>query len=240
MPDRPTQPALPGPPGRHAASLTRSLFPACVATAEARAETWEGPLHPEEERFVQRAVARRRREFGAGRACARAALRALGLEAGAIPVGPDRAPVWPAGVVGSITHTRGFCAAAVARRRDLGGVGVDAERRGAVGPELVPRVCTPAEIRWMQAAASRSARDWATLVFSAKEAAYKALHARLGGRILGFHDAVLPEPPRGGEFCVSVVAEGLPPAVPARLRGRFRLSGRHVLTAVVLPTRGGD
>src|SRR5277367_2552834 len=68
-------------------------------------------------RELDRAVRARRTEFLAGRACARSALRKLadGRADDAIPIGPDRAPVWPAGIVGAITHAHGFAAAAVAR-----------------------------------------------------------------------------------------------------------------------------
>ena len=46
---------------------------------------------PEEEPTLARMVPARRREFAAGRTAAR---RALGRSV-AIPMGPDRAPVWP-------------------------------------------------------------------------------------------------------------------------------------------------
>ena len=46
---------------------------------------------------------------------ARAALTALGHQACAIPVGERRAPDWPRGVVGTITHDKGAALAAVLR-----------------------------------------------------------------------------------------------------------------------------
>lgn len=211
----------------------QDLFPASVVALEATEAMWDAPLSAEEARFVARAVPKRRREFQAGRACARAALGALGLAPAPIPVGPDRAPVWPEGTVGSITHTSGLCAVAVARREDFLGVGVDAERRGRVGPDLVGEVCTDPERRWLSETAA--AADGPTLIFSAKECLYKALHPLLDGAILGFHDAVMTCPPRAGVFWIELASAHRPEGLPARIEGRFRLAGDHVLTGVVLP-----
>jgi hypothetical protein len=78
-------------------------------------------VHCDELRLMASAVPRRRAEFAAGRACARAALRRLGINGWPLLVGSKREPLWPAGVVGSITHTDGLVAAAVSRRPHLPG-----------------------------------------------------------------------------------------------------------------------
>jgi 4'-phosphopantetheinyl transferase EntD len=210
----------------------QALFPGSVVAVEATEAMWDAPLAEEEARFVARAVSRRRREFQAGRACARAALGALGLPPRPIPVGPDRAPIWPHGFVGSITHTSGLCAAAVARGEDFLGLGIDAEQRGRVSGELVAEVCTEEERSWLAAGGDA---DAPTLVFSAKEALYKALHPLLGGAILGFHDASLPCAPRQGVFWIALARARRPVALPPRIEGRFRLEGDHVVTAIALP-----
>ena len=81
---------------------------------------------------------KRIQEFAAGRLCARRALGEFGRRGFPIPVARDRQPFWPAGVVGSITHTAGLCAAVVAERSRLAALGVDTELGGAVKPELWP------------------------------------------------------------------------------------------------------
>ena len=73
------------------------------------------PLHPQEEELVAQAAPKRRRDFALGRACARAALSDLGQPDAVIGQGENGAPLWPAGVVGSITHTKGYAAALVAK-----------------------------------------------------------------------------------------------------------------------------
>ena len=86
------------------------------------------------------AAQKRRRDFALGRACARAALSALGRGDAVIGRDDNGAPQWPAGVLGSITHTKGYAAALVAETHDAGGVGVDAERVGGVTQDLWPRL----------------------------------------------------------------------------------------------------
>jgi 4'-phosphopantetheinyl transferase EntD len=140
------------------------------------AEIWdEGQavaIHPDEEIHVARSALRRRRDFALGRACARAALAGLGHGDAVIAKGANGAPLWPPGIAGSITHTSGYAAALAAESSRFAGIGIDAERIGGVTPDLWPRLFTGAEqdrLR-MQADCLRAA----TLLFSAKEACYKA------------------------------------------------------------------
>ena len=71
-----------------------------------------------EARVVRHAVPERRREHATVRACARAALVQLGQRPVPILNDPDGVPVWPLGVVGSLTHCRGYrgCAGRAALR----------------------------------------------------------------------------------------------------------------------------
>ena len=82
----------------------------------------------------------RRRELENGRTYAKQALTLLGFRDVEIPVAADRSPVWPEGIVGSITHvTGGACghfAAAVARIRDVNAIGIDIERETGIHPRL--------------------------------------------------------------------------------------------------------
>jgi 4'-phosphopantetheinyl transferase EntD len=139
-------------------------------------------LHPDEERAVAGAVEKRRREFALGRTCAHAALAQLNRDAGSIARADDGAPVWPAGIAGSITHTQGYAAAVVAAAADFTGLGVDAERIGGVTQNLWPRLFNTGE-RDELARQSDPSR-LATILFSAKEACHKAGRER----VLRFHD----------------------------------------------------
>jgi hypothetical protein len=129
------------------------LFDPRVASHAVRFSDPLDPLYEEEARCVERAVEKRRHEFRAGRHCARAALRTLGLPAGPIPRRTDRAPGWPVGSVGSITHTgdlaSGLAAAVVAPDSVALGLGVDAESDSDLSDAITERIVTRAEYRFL-------------------------------------------------------------------------------------------
>src|SRR5215207_7627379 len=97
----------------------------CLATTSERGQS--APLLDAEKTAVSSLAPRRRREFALGRRCAREALRGLGFRGASIPPGPHGEPTWPDGVVGSITHTDRFWAAAACYRRSYRAIGIDAE-----------------------------------------------------------------------------------------------------------------
>jgi 4'-phosphopantetheinyl transferase EntD len=139
-------------------------------------------LHADEERAVAGAADKRRRDFALGRTCAHAALTQLNRDTGPLARASDGAPIWPAGIAGSITHTQGYGAAVVAAAADFAGLGVDAERIGGVTQDLWPRLFGTSERDDLSRQPDRS--RLATILFSAKEACHKAGRAR----VLHFHD----------------------------------------------------
>ncbi|MFL5884840.1 MAG: 4'-phosphopantetheinyl transferase, partial [Thermoleophilaceae bacterium] len=106
--------------------LIERVVPGNVVALETDQELLETELFPEEEALVARAVAKRRNEFVTGRALARRALSTLGVAPVAIGRGARGQPLWPGGIVGSITHCRGYRACAVARFDEIASVGIDA------------------------------------------------------------------------------------------------------------------
>lgn len=155
-----------------------------VALVAAHVDFVEGPLYPEEDDAVRRAVERRVREFRAGRMAARCALEDLGVPPCAIPRRADRRPVWPQAVTGSITHAGSLAVAAVADSTAVCGLGVDLEECGRIGAPLHDKLFTPAE----RARYRDAPDDWPTLLFSAKEAGYKAVNPVVGD-FIGFQEA---------------------------------------------------
>ena len=209
--------------------LFAGLFIDDVAVEVADLAAANEPALPEEEALVLRAVDKRVREVRASRHAVRRALARLGLAPAAIVHDAGRAPVWPAGVVGSISHTRDLCAVAVARRGHVASVGLDVERVEALSDALVERICTPAEIARLsrQGDVSRLAK----IVFSAKEAFYKAQHP-LTGRFLGFQDVELELELDDGRFVVCLSVDTPPFASGHRVEGAVRTTATHVATAV--------
>jgi 4'-phosphopantetheinyl transferase EntD len=149
------------------------------------------PLFPEEEEAVARAVGKRQREFAKGRECARAALGRLGHPAAPLLNGPEREPIWPTGVVGSVTHTDSYCAVVVARAADYTSLGIDAELTDPLEPAIAQRICTPSERAYLDGASD--AGTLARLVFSAKEAIYKCQFP-VSRQFLGFSDVEVAIP----------------------------------------------
>jgi 4'-phosphopantetheinyl transferase EntD len=180
--------------------VIEEIMPATAACAESFAVSRGTGLFPEEEALVARATEKRRQEFAAGRECAHEALSALGL--GKVPIlrGYRGAPQWPHGVVGSITHCTGYCAAAVARSGDLTAIGLHAEPDTALPGGVLELVSQPAErARLRDLSAASPETSWDRLLFCAKEAVYKAWFP-LTGRWLGFADAEITIDGASGTF----------------------------------------
>jgi 4'-phosphopantetheinyl transferase EntD len=214
--------------------MMERLLPPCVAVVEAAPEMWEAELLAEEAELVSRALPRRRHEFAAGRACARLGLSRLGFPPAPLLSGPDRAPLWPEGAVGSITHCAGYAAAAVARAAEVRGLGIDAETNQPLPEGVAELVCTPSERAWARAAPAGMI-NWPTLIFSAKESVYKAWQP-LTGEWLGYLDAELTIDTGSNAFEARLLVT--PPAVLGKdfqgFRGRFSASRDRVFTAVAL------
>jgi enterobactin synthetase component D len=131
---------------------------------------------------LRRAVLKRQIEFLAGRVCAQQAIERLtGHKPASIPSRLDRAPAWPLGIVGAITHTTGYAAALVASATHYQGIGIDCEVvLSADNLKLQRHICVPNELEALQVAH----RTWPpelllTLVFSAKESLYKCLYPQV-------------------------------------------------------------
>lgn len=127
---------------------------------------------------IQRAGTKRRAEHLAGRICARHALTAL-TGVGTVPaMGVDRAPVWPAGVVGAITHSPTWAAAAVGMQKCWRGIGVDIE------PVLPTEQALELSLQFAhareRARIQHEQQDVAlTAVFSLKESFFKAIYPQV-------------------------------------------------------------
>ena len=142
---------------------------------------------------IQRSVAKRQAEFLAGRLCARAALQQLdGLDC--VPaIGEDRAPVWPAHISGSITHSTGHAAAIVAHKTQWRGLGMDLENLLTLerAERLAGEILTPDELQRMAAGPREQIAQWVTLTFSAKESLFKALYPIVQKRFYFEHAELL-------------------------------------------------
>lgn len=176
----------------------------------------------------------RRVEFFAGRAAARRAMRALGHAAAPVPMGPDRAPVWPEGLVGSITHGGGVCAALVGRAARYCALSVDIEPDEDLPADLVEVICLPSERGWLDQQPPGDRGRMARLIFSAKETVFK-LQYPLCGRVLEFDDVEIAVERTGGRFAAKVAVPLAPVLSAPLLRGRFVRAQGRIFCAMVAP-----
>ncbi|MEU0007938.1 4'-phosphopantetheinyl transferase superfamily protein [Streptomyces sp. NPDC006314] len=164
------------------------------------------PAGPGEASAVASMPPHRRLEFLAGRLAARRALRAVGLDCGEIPRA-GRLPRFPPGRAASISHSAGV-AVAVARApgRDTP-LGCDLELRPL--PAGAARLVLREDEEELLRATRPGATPWSvTSLFSAKEAAWKALHTHqedlAGGALRSLRD--LRASPRADGFRVEARA----------------------------------
>jgi 4'-phosphopantetheinyl transferase EntD len=214
--------------------MIEALLPGEVVTVETGEDLLETDLFPEEERVVGRAVEKRRREFVTGRACARRALAQLGIEPTPIGSGERGEPLWPPGVIGSITHCVGYRACAVARAGELASLGIDAEVHEPLPDGILESVSSAKERRQLANGSLEACMD--RVLFSAKEAVYKAWFP-LTGKWLGFEDVDMSISATDGTFYARLLVPG--PLVDGEsltgFSGRWLAADGVVLAAVVVP-----
>lgn len=214
----------------------RAILPAGAAASVRHAPFEEPALRPEEEQAALRMMPHRRREFGAGRACAREALAALGLPPAAIPRSVSRGPEWPQGIVGSITHTNEIAIAAVMRMTPgLVGIGIDVERIDRVESRLLERIATPEEIARLGASADAPAER--ALLFAARECVHKCW-APATDEMLVFADVGIEV--AGDTFGVTALGDATDRFDGLRWEGRWRRVGGLVVAALTLWEAGAD
>lgn len=129
---------------------------------------------------LARAVPKRRAEYLAGRFLARQLLEPLGFADFTLARGEDRAPQWPPGIAGALSHNSHTALCAVHRESGLGGVGLDVETLLSVerAEELWSAIVSPAE-REALLGETLPFNALLTLTFSAKESLFKALYPQV-------------------------------------------------------------
>lgn len=139
------------------------------------------------------AVGKRKAEFLAGRYCAKRTLATLGEIATTVPIGDNRSPVWPANIVGSISHSNTTAVAVASKNPAIVALGIDIEHsvREQLAWELKDQVLNPAEQHWLKCGQLAPAEVF-TLIFSAKESLFKALYPSVN-RYFGFDAATVVE-----------------------------------------------
>lgn len=205
------------------ASLAAMFPPGVAVSVIDLASADPGALWPQESAAIIGAVRHRCAEFAAGRQAFRRALAALGHPPVALPMGPDRAPIWPEGLSGSIAHAGGIAVAALRQGPPLG---VDVEDDAPLPPDLWPVILQQDERDRLPPG---DTGRWVRQVFAAKEAIFKA-QAPAKRALFGF-DAVAVTLVNGGFDATFRVSAG-DYARGDKVHGRLALIEGLVLAGV--------
>lgn len=180
----------------------------------------EAGLLPAEEPITVGMVAKRRAEFTHGRYCARSAMQRLGVAPTPILKGPDREPLWPPGLVGSISHTASVAAAVVAQENRLRSLGLDMESAEPLADDLLDMICLAQE---------NPTRDerLAKLLFSIKESVYKCLYP-LMHEYIDFLEMEVLLSNDGSTFAARSHSEKCTPELAATINGTYIRNGELI------------
>jgi len=215
---------------RHA--LIRPLFDTKVGLAvTAPQDILPAPFPEELACLSSNAVPKRRAEFAAGRAAARQAMHDLGVAAQPILVAPSRAPQWPAGVVGSISHTKTCAMAVVAPAIEWRGIGVDVEEDTPLKRDLWPAICLDTEQDWLLQ--QNNPGQLAKVIFSAKEAAYKCQYL-ISNAFFGFDGMRVEIKLSDTSFVASFTQDRAPFQKGDQISGRFAIGAGVIVTMAEL------
>lgn len=181
-------------------------------------------------------VAKRKTEYLAGRLCAREAIRRVAGISSAPGVGADGAPQWPAGIVGSISHSGSWAGALAAQRSTWRSLGLDMEQTmaSANAERLAAHILTPTELRQLLPLSLAQRARQIGLTFSLKESLFKALYP-LVLRRFNFHDAELLSCANGNARLRLLIDLAQEWPTGSELDGQFCKLNGYLLSLVSIP-----
>ena len=188
-------------------------------------------LHPEEKSIGASMAEKRRSEFFTGRHCFHTARRTLNLEF--VPLlRQGKVPSWPADSVASISHNQQLACAIVAT--NLKGVGVDVEHTQRVEKKLWRKLFTEDELKYLRNTHLPMAEDLcATVMFSAKEAGYKAVFP-INKQFISFQEVTV-QITDDGEFVFNYVGPNHVNKILEQGSGIWRVIDSQILTLFHIP-----
>ena len=185
------------------------------------------PLMGEEALAVNKAIEKRQKEYSAGRHLSRKLMEILDIQVCPLLRNTDRSPRWPQGMSGTITHTDEVCLVAAGRLPAKTFVGLDLEGSEPLGEDLLKFIVRQDELEQLP---FDEVRRYAKLIFSAKEAFYKAQHP-ITQTMLDFLEVSLDLDISADTFQVRVHHD-CRFKLPKRIHGSWNWIGQFVLTGV--------
>ena len=210
----------------------KDLFSSSVAITETRNATIDVSfLSLAERTYLENVSQNRKREFIAGRFCAHEAMILANIPPEHIQIGGKGEPIWPSNIVGSITHSHGYAAAAVARKSDIVSLGLDAEIDEPLSSKVLRRISNDQEQEWAKTVGGTLVKHPGKVLFSAKEATYKAWYP-ITHEWLGFKEALINFHDQGNTFTVHIQKNG-----PIReMHGKYTIRKDVIVTAIEVPS----
>jgi 4'-phosphopantetheinyl transferase EntD len=208
----------------------RSLLDSAVLVAQMQPSQADvSLLHPLEQKYIAFAVDSRRREFTAGRLLAKQLFTAAAVPPQPLLNAADRAPIWPASWVGSITHCADLCAVAICSSQRLSGLGIDIEPAEALPEKLAALIMLPEDYAALAILPPPLRNLAGRIIFSAKEAVYKAVYpqTRQFLEFLQVHIRFSDLQTFQAEFAVNPAGYN-----KFNLQGRFAVHNGYIATAV--------
>ena len=191
-------------------------------------------LLSEEKKILESFRSRKRKEeFKLGRSVAHLALKKFELES--IPILRNlktHEPCWPKSVMGSITHSGNFAAAAVGLTKDISGIGIDLEDLSRkINYKISRHICVDGELNWLEKLNPEQANFNLRIIFSAKESIFKC-HFPISRTFFNFKDAYVKINENKSEFsyilsntCSKIIAAGY------SRKGLFSVKDNFILTS---------
>jgi len=130
---------------------------------------------------IKKAVKKRQLEFIAGRYCAKKCMDSYGISTTEIAIGENREPLWPDGIVASISHNQEFALCAASKVEHYSSVGVDIETILTIEQynDISNQILFDQEFDLIKTS-KLSKNTFLSVVFSVKESLFKAIYKDVG------------------------------------------------------------
>ncbi len=178
--------------------LEQTVAGSCAERCDLQDHLWTELTHAERQP-LQKAVAKRRREFAAGRVAAKRCAQRLGKPMASLPVGSQREPCWPQDLLGSISHDNVSALAWLAPSSQVAGLGLDVEQTSRLKSDTWRMLFTDQELRLLE---NSNDKELALILFSAKESIYKCLFPTVK-RFIGYKEVSIE--PQSGDLLVAAM-----------------------------------
>lgn len=154
--------------------LTTPILEGCVVQIQ-QVSDYTKYLLPGELEIVKKAGRARRMEFSTGRYVSRCLLTGIGLKESPILRDESGYPLWPDGVVGSISHKNMVCLVVLSRSDQYTSLGADIELVEPLDQGVWSVFTTAVELSYLTSQGISEAES-VNIIFSVKEALYKCAY----------------------------------------------------------------